>query len=203
MQELPHLLRAVIANLSVQPKQEQTAIDSTQDIDDFREASSAPNQQESIPSGLTILEPLFFSHELNPVNEKAQSLVAVPEGLDLESWIVPQSILPISQPKSLDADVDEYGRPKGGFNLQANGSLLASIKKGKSKKDRSETGEKKKKKKKKGTADAQDSDDIDSIPIVKIDLGPSKFGFRLSICRLAVIQSGRQHLVQRLEHLNL
>lgn len=143
--------------------------------------------------GLRILLPIFFSHELNPVNEKAQSLVQIPEELDLDAWLVPGSIkVPISShSQTISGDVDEYGRPRGGFQqtpateLLANGSSMSTKKSKKAKTD----GESKKKKvcrcladqrlahrlqkSKKSRQAVNDAEsDIDSIPIVKIDLGP-------------------------------
>ncbi|KAF9532121.1 Ap3d1 protein [Crepidotus variabilis] len=40
------------------------------------------------PKSLYLIDPLFSSHELNPVANSAQASVPVPEGLDLDSWIV-------------------------------------------------------------------------------------------------------------------
>ncbi|KAN0065221.1 AP-3 complex subunit delta [Thecaphora frezii] len=45
------------------------------------------------PKSLNLLSPLFFNHTLGPVAEKAQSKVPVPEGLELEAWIVQQDWL--------------------------------------------------------------------------------------------------------------
>ncbi|EPQ26838.1 uncharacterized protein PFL1_05473 [Pseudozyma flocculosa PF-1] len=54
---------------------------------------SAPSSGPSGPKSLNLLSPLFFNHTLGPVAEKAQAKVSVPEGLELESWIVPQDWL--------------------------------------------------------------------------------------------------------------
>jgi AP-3 complex subunit delta-1 len=132
------------------------------------------------------LPAVIFSYDLNPVNERAQSLVEVPESLDLDRWIVGGSIVPL--PAYRDADeVDEFGRPRGGFAL-ANGSgahVQGPRKAKKSKKGDGELDGKKKKKVRfcepyrpmqaqdyfqKKPKEHPDSEDIDSIPIVKLDL---------------------------------
>ncbi|KDR85547.1 hypothetical protein GALMADRAFT_53684 [Galerina marginata CBS 339.88] len=41
------------------------------------------------PKSLYLIQPLFGVYELNPVALNAQGSVAVPEGLDLDAWIVP------------------------------------------------------------------------------------------------------------------
>lgn len=64
------------------------------------------------PRCLEILSPLFFSHELNSVNPKAQSMVIAPDGLDLDQVIVPLSL---KQREGLEGtaeeEVDDFGRP--------------------------------------------------------------------------------------------
>ena len=41
------------------------------------------------PKSLYLVQPLFSSYELNAVAASAQAFVPVPDGLDLDSWIVP------------------------------------------------------------------------------------------------------------------
>lgn len=48
-------------------------------------ASSEP----IFPKSLYLIQPLFALYELNPVALNAQSSVLVPDGLDLDAWIVP------------------------------------------------------------------------------------------------------------------
>lgn len=43
------------------------------------------------PKSLYLLKPLFSSYPLNPVAPEAQSSIAIPEGLDLDTWIVPEA----------------------------------------------------------------------------------------------------------------
>lgn len=52
---------------------------------DFRIRADEP----SYPKSMYLLQPLRTSFELNYVAPHAQSAVPVPEGLDLERWIVP------------------------------------------------------------------------------------------------------------------
>ncbi|KAL8286990.1 hypothetical protein RQP46_003996 [Phenoliferia psychrophenolica] len=68
------------------------------------------------PACLDLLAPLFFAHELNPVNPKAQGLVAIPDGLNLDLPVVGAS----SKGKARvllgaesEDDVDDFGRPLG------------------------------------------------------------------------------------------
>ncbi|KAH8101043.1 Adaptor protein complex AP-3 delta subunit [Phellopilus nigrolimitatus] len=43
------------------------------------------------PKSLYLLQPLFSAYPLNPIAPEAQASVAVPDGLDLDAWIVPQA----------------------------------------------------------------------------------------------------------------
>jgi len=52
---------------------------------------------------LYLISPLFSSHELHPVAPAAQASVPVPEGLDLDAWIVPD----MEEKPVLGLEVDE------------------------------------------------------------------------------------------------
>ncbi|OCH95738.1 Adaptor protein complex AP-3 delta subunit, partial [Obba rivulosa] len=52
----------------------------------FDESASSDPQ---FPKSLFLMQPLFRAYELNPVAPNAQACVPVPEGLDLDAWIVP------------------------------------------------------------------------------------------------------------------
>lgn len=129
MFELPLLMRAVVVNLATPTQSEEKAPAQSQSDEDnpfAEQQQTEENSYDSAPFGLSLLPPLFFAHELNPVNEKAQSLVAVPDGLDLDSWVSPGSIPSMQTVTSAaDGQVDEYGRPRGGFShvseLELNG----------------------------------------------------------------------------------
>ncbi|KIJ07920.1 hypothetical protein PAXINDRAFT_139610 [Paxillus involutus ATCC 200175] len=60
-----------------------------------------PVAEPSFPKSLFLIHPLFSSYELGPVAPAAQGSVAIPDGLDLDAWIVP------SMQESLDNDDDE------------------------------------------------------------------------------------------------
>lgn len=63
------------------------------------------------PKSLYLLQPLFSSYELNPVAPEAQASVAIPEGLDLDAWIVPQAKPAVDEPA---AEVGVKKKKKGG-----------------------------------------------------------------------------------------
>ncbi|GBE77252.1 AP-3 complex subunit delta [Sparassis crispa] len=58
--------------------------------------STEPN----FPKSLFLIRPLFDTYELNAVAPNAQASVPVPEGLDLDAWIIPP-------PKQVLNDIDE------------------------------------------------------------------------------------------------
>ncbi|RDB29294.1 AP-3 complex subunit delta-1 [Hypsizygus marmoreus] len=48
-----------------------------------------PITEPRFPKSLYLIQPLFSTYELNPVALTAQASVPIPEGLDLDAWIVP------------------------------------------------------------------------------------------------------------------
>ncbi|PFH49682.1 hypothetical protein AMATHDRAFT_147133 [Amanita thiersii Skay4041] len=50
------------------------------------------------PKSLYLIQPLFSAYQLNPVARAAQISVPVPEGLDLDAWIVPPPSDPVDEP---------------------------------------------------------------------------------------------------------
>ena len=52
-------------------------------------ASISPASEPHFPKSLYLIKPLFGAYELNAVALSAQASVPVPEGLDLDAWIVP------------------------------------------------------------------------------------------------------------------
>lgn len=105
-----------------------------QDTDAGGFADSSPSLP---PTSLQLLSALFSSHELNPVNPKAQGMVAVPEGLDLDASIVPRASIPRVADLDIsdDADdIDPFGRRRGGLSKQdEERALVGSEKKKKTK----------------------------------------------------------------------
>lgn len=55
------------------------------DDDVVENGGFAASTRRGPPASLSLLEGMFFSHELGPVNPKAQGMVAPPEGLDLDA----------------------------------------------------------------------------------------------------------------------
>lgn len=51
--------------------------------------SPSPSSEPHFPKSLYLIKPLFGAYELNAVALSAQASVPVPEGLDLDAWIVP------------------------------------------------------------------------------------------------------------------
>ncbi|KAM0754395.1 Adaptor protein complex AP-3 delta subunit [Meredithblackwellia eburnea MCA 4105] len=147
------------------------------------------------PSCLTLLSPLFFSHELNPVNPKAQGLVAKPVGLDLDAVIVPSTSKAVFA--DLDGDeqgeVDDFGRPLGRLRApeeeegvkkkkKKGTKVKAGTKKARRRDVEEDPAEKARLKAERlerqrddpyyvgSSTPAVDEDDIDSIPIVQLSL---------------------------------
>ena len=48
-----------------------------------------PSDEPRFPKSLYLVQPLFNAYDLNPVASSAQESVPVPEGLDLNAWIIP------------------------------------------------------------------------------------------------------------------
>ncbi len=71
------------------------------DLNNFRPASanpfeyneevavSGPTSEPNFPKSLFLIQPLSSSYELNTVAVNAQASVPIPDGLDLNAWIVP------------------------------------------------------------------------------------------------------------------
>lgn len=70
-------------------------------------------EEPRFPKSLYIIQPLFSVYELNPVGANAQASVAVPEGLDLDAWIVPppREITPQAEAEN-DEDIKEIKKKK-------------------------------------------------------------------------------------------
>ncbi|GAA5878418.1 hypothetical protein JCM8547_003594 [Rhodosporidiobolus lusitaniae] len=81
--------------------------DAGEEAGGFASSSRAP------PASLNLLDSLFFSHELNSVNAKAQSMVVPPAGFDLDAAINPGWTIGGSDEleASEEEEVDEFGRP--------------------------------------------------------------------------------------------
>ena len=64
--------------------------DSSLDLPDEVTASGfAGSTEPHFPKSLYLIQPLATAYPLNPVASTAQASVPIPEGLDLDAWIVP------------------------------------------------------------------------------------------------------------------
>lgn len=67
----------------------------------------------SFPKSLLLLDPLFTPYTLNPVAPEAQSSVPVPEGLDLDAWIVPEANVALRHEKEKTTEKKKKKDKKG------------------------------------------------------------------------------------------
>ncbi|EPT03380.1 hypothetical protein FOMPIDRAFT_1022378 [Fomitopsis schrenkii] len=94
--------------------------------DGFNEVGfgDAPSQDPGFPKSLYLIRPLFSAYELNAVAAEAQSLVEIPEDLNLDAWIVsppreftdhfePDDVLEPKKKKSKKSKEKEHGPGKG------------------------------------------------------------------------------------------
>jgi AP-3 complex subunit delta-1 len=85
--------------------------------DDPTTSASAAVVEPRFPKSLYLIGPLFLSYELNPVAPHAHESVPVPEGLDLDAWIVPPTPPP---PDPLEKKARKSRKGKG---KEVNGSV--------------------------------------------------------------------------------
>ncbi|KAI0354633.1 Ap3d1 protein [Trametes cingulata] len=129
--EALQLFTFIRADLSAyKPKSRSDFLYGEAGSDGFGEPSAEPR----FPKSLYLIKPLFSAYQLNAVAQTAQASVPVPEGLDLDAWIVPWQ----------EESAPDLGAPDGAEGKKA--------KKGK-KKDAGKT-----KRKGKGKAEEPDED---------------------------------------------
>jgi len=58
----------------------------------------------NFPKSLYLIQPLFSAYELNPVASHAQTSVPIPDGLDLDAWIVPPPREPVLSPEKTTSE---------------------------------------------------------------------------------------------------
>lgn len=93
---------------------------------DFSDAGPSDVNTSSdprFPKSLYLIRPLFAGHELNPVAQAAQSSVPVPNGLNLDAWIVP----PPKEPE--EESTPKVKKSRKGKEKEANGVKHRSTKK--------------------------------------------------------------------------
>ncbi|KAI0094397.1 Ap3d1 protein [Irpex rosettiformis] len=120
------------------------------DIDYGEDSSSGfgvetPSVEPRFPKGLFLVHPLFSTYELNPVAASAQASVPIPDGLDLDAWIVPP-------PKE---ETEEAGGADGGADV-------VKVRKAKKGKGKAGIGGKTKKQKQ---VDLYEEEDVLSAPV--------------------------------------
>ncbi|KAJ7754976.1 adaptin N terminal region-domain-containing protein [Mycena maculata] len=95
----------------------------------FAEASSSFDPMASgeprFPKSLYLIQPLHGTYELNPVALAAQASVPIPDGLDLDAWIV----APPPEPVAGDDAEAKVRKVKKGKGKEVNGSKAKSGKK--------------------------------------------------------------------------
>ncbi|KAJ7204362.1 adaptin N terminal region-domain-containing protein [Mycena pura] len=164
----------------------------------FAEASSSFDPitaaEPRFPKSLYLLQPIHGAYELNPVALVAQASVSIPNGLDLDSWIVPPPPDPVSV---TDAEAKSRKSSKGKAK-EVNGSKSKSKRKQKEGtngvtliplEDETETPEQREQRVAERLDRLRDDpyyiiddrpstskrihDDVDSIPVVRLDDMPS------------------------------
>ena len=85
---------------------------------DYDDAGSSafgadPSAEPRFPKSLFLVRPLFGGFELGPVAAHAQASVPVPEGLDLNAWIVPPPAEEVAD-EADDADTPAVHKVKKG-----------------------------------------------------------------------------------------
>jgi AP-3 complex subunit delta len=73
------------------------------------------------PKSLYLIQPLFSAYELNPVAPNAQGNVPIPEGLDLDAWIIPPPQDPVTLEDANEPEERRTKRSKKGKGKEVNG----------------------------------------------------------------------------------
>ncbi|KAJ3555164.1 hypothetical protein NM688_g2725 [Phlebia brevispora] len=129
------LLTFVRADLNVfRPKVEVGFEYDEPEASGFGEEASA---EPRFPKSLCLVRPLFDAYELNPVAAVAQESVPVPEGLDLNAWVVPppkEDVTPLQE-------AEPTGETKPKKLKKGKGKDTGAKGKGKKRKDTEDTGD--------------------------------------------------------------
>ncbi|KDQ63013.1 hypothetical protein JAAARDRAFT_75593 [Jaapia argillacea MUCL 33604] len=163
---------------------------------DYRETAFSDINPTEIrfPKSLFLIQPLSTAYELNPVALTAQASIGIPEGLDLDIWIVPPPKEVTKETHSHHGDVGEKHRVKKikkGKGKEQNGSAIGKGKArdlngGTSTPSEVETPEEKVERERRKAerlerlrddpyyilddrSSRRPPEDVDSIPIVKLD----------------------------------
>lgn len=140
--EISQLLGFVNADLQshVPPKH---VVESIPGMEGGFEAEAKSGGDPSYPKSLYLFEPLFSSHELNSVGYRAQEAVRIPDGLNLDLTIVPNSGFADEAEDELDTDSE----PEEAIDLgHGGGAGMDELRRVLREQDRSRKGKKKGKK---------------------------------------------------------
>ena len=99
-------------------------------VDGFGELSTSSPSEPRFPKSLYLIKPLFGAYELNAVALTAQASVPVPEGLELDAWIVPMQEEPVPLPdnaadETLEGKKGKKGKRKDGGKTKRKGKARA------------------------------------------------------------------------------
>ena len=83
------LFNFIQADLNAHRSKSQASLGFSSPVPSTSSSDAIGSTEPPFPKSLYLIQPLFASYELNPVALNAQASVPVPEGLDLEAWIVP------------------------------------------------------------------------------------------------------------------
>ena len=109
------LFTFVRADLMAHKPQPRDALNySEAGADGFGEPSTMSTSEPRFPKSLYLMKPLFGAYELNAVALNAQASVPVPEGLDLDAWIVPIQDEPASPHNAATDEALEGKKSKKG-----------------------------------------------------------------------------------------
>ncbi|KAI8990678.1 Ap3d1 protein [Trametes punicea] len=127
--EMLQLFTFIRADLSAyKPKPRNDLLYGDSSTNGFGEPSAEPH----FPKSLYLIKPLFSAYELNAVALSAQASVPVPDGLDLDAWIVPWQEEPALGPEPGEHEAVEGKKAKKGKKTAAGKSKRG---KGKAKAD--------------------------------------------------------------------
>ena len=79
--------------------------------------------EPEFPKSLYLILPLVSAHPLNPVASAAQANVPIPEGLDLDKWIVPPPKNVVPTPTAEEEERGRRSKKKKGKKKEANGKV--------------------------------------------------------------------------------
>lgn len=117
---ISHLFQFIQADLAAhKPPRPDGAQD---DMAELNDGFGAATNDPPYPKSLFLLQPLFTTYEMAPVAYKAQESVRIPEGLNLDSEIVPRAGFALGNEDDPESDVaddaDELGEG-GGSGMDA------------------------------------------------------------------------------------